>query len=141
MIKWPILNKLTGFSVAKEATCSIYDLIAPHVEQHEKTLDSNNIRDFLDVLILEQHDKKESDSCFNSRLGKATMMNALLDLFLAGMETTSSSLVMAILHLLHHPDVQSKVHAELDKVITIYYVKLDFCCLISENHKTKKNSL
>lgn len=41
----------------------------------------------------------------------------LLDLFLAGSETTSSMLSFVILLLLKHQDVQAKVHAELDTVI------------------------
>lgn len=38
-------------------------------------------------------------------------------LFLTGAETTSSSLLWAILFLLHHPEVQGKVHAEIDEVV------------------------
>lgn len=41
----------------------------------------------------------------------------LLDLFLAGSETTSSSLSFVILHLIKHPDIQAKVYAEIDAVI------------------------
>jgi len=41
----------------------------------------------------------------------------LLDLFLAGSETTSIMLSSVILHLLMNQDVQTKVRAELDAVI------------------------
>lgn len=41
----------------------------------------------------------------------------LLDLFLAGSETTSSSLSFVILNLIKNPDIQAKVHAEIDTVI------------------------
>jgi len=41
----------------------------------------------------------------------------LLDLFLAGSETTSSMLSFVILNLIKHQDVQAKVHAELDLVV------------------------
>jgi len=41
----------------------------------------------------------------------------LLDLFLAGSETTSITLSSVILHLLMNQDVQTKVRAELDAVI------------------------
>ena len=36
---------------------------------------------------------------------------------LKGAETTSSSLLWAILFLLHHPEVQRKVQAEIDEVV------------------------
>lgn len=67
-------------------------------------------------MLIELQTQKKTDSCFNEKLGKMTIVNSLLDLFLAGMETTSSSIVMSVLHLLHHPDVQKKVHEELDRV-------------------------
>jgi cytochrome P450 len=42
----------------------------------------------------------------------------MVDLFLAGMETTTTSLMIITLHLLHHPEVQKKVHEEIDEVKT-----------------------
>jgi cytochrome P450 len=51
-----------------------------------------------------------------SSLGYFALFNDLIDLFLAGMETTSSSLLWTFLFLLHHPDVQKKIHQELDEV-------------------------
>ena len=44
------------------------------------------------------------------------MFNNLIDLFIAGMETTSSSLLWTFFYLLHHPEVQKRVHQELDEV-------------------------
>jgi len=67
-------------------------------------------------MILEQRKDNGPDSCFNSELGKATIINAMIELFIAGMETTSTSLMIAILHLLHHPDVMEKVQNEIDQV-------------------------
>ena len=50
-------------------------------------------------------------------LGYYALLNNLIDLFLAGMETTASSLMWTFLYLLHHPDIQRKIHQELDEVI------------------------
>jgi len=87
-----------------------------YIEEHQKNLDPENIRDFLDVMLLETKNNSNPDSCFSPKLGIATIANAMLDLFIAGMETTSSSLIFVFLHLLHHPDVQKKVHKEIDLV-------------------------
>ena len=44
-------------------------------------------------------------------------MNTLIDLFIAGSETTSTTLTWAVLYMIREPDVQSKVEAELEAVV------------------------
>jgi cytochrome P450 len=94
----------------------ISSVIMPYVEAHLQSLDPENIRDFLDVMLLEAKTNLDPNSCFSPNLGISTILNSMIDLFLAGMETTSSSLIFVFLHLLHHPDVQQKVHKEIDLV-------------------------
>ena len=115
---WPIISHFTGFKQAKETFVEVFDMVSPYVEEHERTLDPDNIRDFLDLMLDEQKKTTDPGSCFNGKLGKVTIVNAMIDLFIAGMETTTTSLVIAVLHLLHHPDVQKKVHEEIDSVST-----------------------
>jgi cytochrome P450 len=113
---WPIISHFTGFKQAHATFVAVFDLVSPYVEEHERTLDPDNIRDFLDLMLVEQRKTKDPTSCFNGKLGKATIVNSVIDLFIAGMESTASSIVLVVLHLLHHPDVQKKVHEEIDYV-------------------------
>jgi cytochrome P450 len=48
------------------------------------------------------------------------------DLFKAGGETVSGSLRWAILYMATHPDIQQKVHDDLDKVIKIAEPEFDY---------------
>ena len=57
-----------------------------------------------------------SDSIYHHNSGYYALFNNLIDLFIAGMETTSSSLLWTFFYLLHHPQVQKRVHQELDEV-------------------------
>jgi cytochrome P450 len=45
------------------------------------------------------------------------LVSVCLDLFMAGSETTSSTLGFAVLYMLHHPEVQRRVQDELDSVV------------------------
>jgi len=92
------------------------DIINPYVENHRQTLDPENPRDFLDVMLIEVEKNADPGSCFDPIIGPYTIVNSMIDLFIAGMETTSSSLLYTFLYLLHHPEVQVKVHQEIDKV-------------------------
>jgi len=94
----------------------IIGIINKYVKAHQNTLDPDNVRDFLDAMLVETKNSSNPDSCFSPKLGIPTIVNLMIDLFMAGMETTSSSLIFAFLHLLHHPDVQKKVHLEIDLV-------------------------
>ena len=47
----------------------------------------------------------------------AQMMQCVIDLFSAGMETTRTSLEWAFLYMALHSEVQSQVQEELDRVV------------------------
>ncbi|XP_066280116.1 cytochrome P450 2J1-like [Branchiostoma lanceolatum] len=84
------------------------------IAEHKKTFDPNDIRDFIDTFLLEMKNREgEEDSEFTDR----QLEFLIADLFLAGTETTSSTLHWALLYLLRHPDVQEKLHQEIDSTI------------------------
>lgn len=45
------------------------------------------------------------------------MMGIIIDVFIAGAETTSYTLGFALLYMMDNPDVQAKVQMELDQVL------------------------
>jgi len=58
----------------------------------------------------------DPNSSMFGETGFYAMFNNVTDIFIAGQDTTSSSILWTFLYLLHHPDVQTKVHQELDEV-------------------------
>uniref|UniRef100_A0A8C7WQS0 Cytochrome P450, family 2, subfamily N, polypeptide 13 n=1 Tax=Oryzias sinensis TaxID=183150 RepID=A0A8C7WQS0_9TELE len=89
------------------------DFLDQEIKMHKKDLDRNNPRDYIDSFLIEMEKHQNSDLGFN----EANLAFCSLDLFLAGTETTSTTLMWALIYLIKHPDVQVKVQQEIDRVI------------------------
>ena len=70
----------------------------------------------MDVYLNEISQTTDPGSSFYGKRGTDAMVNMLVDFYVAGMETTSSSLLWAFLFMVHHRDLQKKVHEEIDNV-------------------------
>ena len=73
MTRWPILDNLCGLKATKEALNSVMNLVKPYIAQHLETLDENNTRDLIDLLLLEQQKTGNTGSCFYGELGEITV--------------------------------------------------------------------
>ncbi|KAK7888831.1 hypothetical protein WMY93_024391 [Mugilogobius chulae] len=91
----------------------IHEFISEEVENHKKDLDPSNPRDYIDSFIIEMQNRKDSDGGFD----ETNLAYCAMDLFLAGTETTSTTLQWTLIYLIKHPEVQEKVQAEIDRVI------------------------
>ena len=93
------------------------DLMAESVEHHQETLDVNAPRDFTDAMLIEIQKTTDKNSSFYGDFGLENLKNVLFDLFLAGSETTSTTLTWAALYMVRYPQVQARVQTELDTVV------------------------
>ncbi|KAM6217055.1 cytochrome P450 2J2-like [Rhynchocyon petersi] len=84
------------------------------IENHKKDWNPDEPRDFIDAYLKEitKHTGNATSSFDEENLVCST-----LDLFIAGTETTSTTLRWALLYMAMNPEVQEKVQAEIDKVI------------------------
>uniref|UniRef100_A0A8C6YH61 Cytochrome P450 2G1 n=1 Tax=Naja naja TaxID=35670 RepID=A0A8C6YH61_NAJNA len=88
------------------------DFIAGKIEANQATLDPSNPRDFIDCFLI-QMEKGNPSTEFNLK----NLVLTTLNLFFAGTETVSSTLRYGLLFLMKYPEVEEKVHKEIEQVI------------------------
>ncbi|KAL7859026.1 hypothetical protein SRHO_G00141730 [Serrasalmus rhombeus] len=97
-----------------ENASALREFILEIVEEHKKTLDPDNPRDFIDAYLIEMT-KQESkeDSTFHVE----NMIKSTSDLFSAGIETTANTLRWGLVYMMSHPVVQERCHEEIVRVL------------------------
>lgn len=91
-------------------------LLKKYKEQLE-TYEPGKIRGFTDALIKVIKDNEQADNKINSLISEDHMLMSMADMFAAGSESLTSTLLWVLLLLNNHPEVQERVHRELDEVI------------------------
>lgn len=94
------------------------NLMKRNYQKHLETFDVHNIRDYTDALIMAKLEAEQEDSSCKEYLTEEAIIRAgLATVFLAGSETTSTTLAWGVRYLLHNPDIQTRLHQEIDQVI------------------------
>ncbi|KAL7640129.1 UNVERIFIED_CONTAM: hypothetical protein RMT77_009543 [Armadillidium vulgare] len=86
-----------------------------YVDEHQKNLDENNPRDFIDDYLLEiERQKSNPDSTMSIR----DLLGCTADLFGAGYQTTATAICWSIYYMSKFPETQRKLQKEIDEVLT-----------------------
>ncbi|XP_023650393.2 cytochrome P450 2J2-like [Paramormyrops kingsleyae] len=93
---------------------TVTSFIRLKIKEHQEDWDPSSPRDYIDSFLLEMEKWKDDvDAGFNEE----NLCYCALDLFVAGTETTSTTLYWGLLYMIKYPDIQEKVQAEIDSVI------------------------
>ncbi|KAM9358238.1 cytochrome P450 2J2-like [Symphorus nematophorus] len=92
----------------------IMTFLKKEVEKHKEEWNPDDPRDFIDVYLAEMEKKKQDPA---AGFSIECLLVCTLDLIEAGTETTSTTLRWALVYMLHYPQIQEKVQAEIDRVI------------------------
>lgn len=87
-----------------------YAAMDKQITEHLDTFDSSDKRDFIDHYIAE-------NDATNKSYDKRQLIQFLKDIFVAGTETSASTLRWILLMVTKHPEVQKKIHDEIDQKI------------------------
>ncbi|XP_063637279.1 cytochrome P450 2E1 isoform X3 [Pan troglodytes] len=92
----------------------IKEYVSERVKEHHQSLDPNCPRDLTDCLLVEMEKEKHSAERLYTMDGITV---TVADLFFAGTETTSTTLRYGLLILMKYPEIEEKLHEEIDRVI------------------------
>ena len=92
-------------------------LISSKFQERKDTYKEGTIRDLTDALIKSLNDAEMEDTKAKGLLNEQCLKNTLADVVIAGSETSASFLMWSLLYLAAFPEVQSKIHQQLDDVI------------------------
>uniref|UniRef100_UPI0037E9C1D1 cytochrome P450 2J6-like n=1 Tax=Semicossyphus pulcher TaxID=241346 RepID=UPI0037E9C1D1 len=93
---------------------SVKDFIKEEIKEHKQNWDPSDQRDYIDSYLNEiQMSKGQPHNTFDEE----DLVMCVMDLFVAGTETSSTTLRWAFLYMAKYPEIQAKVQAEIDSVI------------------------
>jgi len=90
---------------------SMRQFLLENIDQHRVDFDPSNLRDFTDLYLLSEQEEGAS------KIDEEDAFNIILDLFLAGTETTSTTLQWLMIYMMYNQDVQEKCRQEIHQVI------------------------
>ncbi|KAL3862707.1 hypothetical protein ACJMK2_008660 [Sinanodonta woodiana] len=117
VIFWPILRfipgDLFGIKIITQKMQVVRGFVNELIDEHLKKFDERNIEDFIDAFISEMKkvDNRESRSIFT----REYLVAIVMDLFLAGTETTSTTFTWASFYLASRPDIQNLIFDEINE--------------------------
>nr|QST15082.1 CYP370C13 protein [Diaphanosoma celebensis] len=87
------------------------------MESHKSSHSAGDESDFIHSFLERMNGERDPQSPFYGHVGNTNLKISLLDLFVAGAETTSTTLLWSVLLLATHPDAQKKCQEEIDRVV------------------------
>lgn len=128
---FPDLSNWLGFKVVPEAISSFFSkTVEETVNYRESSASARN--DFMDLLVKIKHSEKKED-----RLTLDEIASQSFIFFIAGFETSSSTMMFCLFELAKRPDLQSKAREHIQSVLKKHDGHLTYEALMEMDYLDK----
>nr|AYE67166.1 cytochrome P450 [Laodelphax striatellus] len=101
------------FNKHKHVVSLLNSFLKETIDEHKTKLDPQSINDVIDAYLLEiQRRNSENDFSFTEE----QLIVTLVDLFMAGSDTTTNTISFLVQMLIQHPEVQERAQTEIDSI-------------------------
>ncbi|TRY78879.1 hypothetical protein TCAL_12652 [Tigriopus californicus] len=111
----PLIRPYLPISKSSQAILELKEIIRKEILTHEQDFDPNAPpRDFIDTYLTEI---KRTEGSPVTNFHREQLVTVCLDFFLAGSETTSTTLTWSVILMAIHPEIQEKCYQEIHQTI------------------------
>ncbi|KAL9971262.1 hypothetical protein ACROYT_G023768, partial [Oculina patagonica] len=126
MLPWLRFLPLEEGKILREARELRDAVLDAKYRQHKKKFDDKKdkkeikINDLTDALLKAFYEAQEEDGKVSQLLTEDHLVMIMNDVFNAGIQSTTATLLWLLAYMVTYPDTQARVHAEMDKLIGRY---------------------
>ncbi|CAL8123359.1 unnamed protein product [Orchesella dallaii] len=112
-----VAPEYSGYKYLVKTTDDMHDYVGKIFDKHRETFTPGSPRDVIDCYLEQLNNTTDPKSTFFGATGEKNSQSAIIEIFEAGMITSSHTLNWLTLYLIHHQHVQAKLHEEIDRVV------------------------
>ncbi|XP_060248665.1 cytochrome P450 2U1 isoform X2 [Meriones unguiculatus] len=109
------------------------------VKEHQESLDASNPQDFIDMYLLHSEEERKASNSSTS-FDEDYLFYIIGDLFVAGTDTTTNSLLWCLLYMSVNPDVQNKAHMPYTEATIMEVQRLSMVVPLAIPHMTSEKT-
>lgn len=109
-----IAPEKTSYNLIKRFNSELYSFFMPIIEDHKKRFSADKVDEDLIFAFINEMKKEDGDQ---TNFTDTQLVMVILDLFIAGAQSTSNTLDFIFRSLAMYPDIQEKCHDTIDNVL------------------------
>lgn len=112
-----VVPEWSGFNLINRFNDEMHAFFMETIDEHKASYADGNVADDLIYAYLKEMRAQQEQNVHTTTFTELQLIMIIVDLFIAGSQTTSITLDLAIMSLASYPAVQRCVHDELDTVL------------------------